>query len=314
MPYQHEPVLLQEALQFLDPKSGQNFVDATLGGGAYSLALLEAVAPQGRVLSIDLDQEALRNYQSVTTNHKQQKNAIMAQGNFADLDKIVVNHQFGNIQGIVADIGLSSFQLDASDRGISFQKDEPLDMRFDLSDQGSDARFIVNNFSEEELIKIFREYGEEPFAKQIARNVVKVRSNQPLQRTSELVEVIKASLPKPKQHAWASSARRIFQALRIAVNHELENLQAFLPKALDLLSPAGRLVVITFHSLEDRLVKQFFTEASKGCICPPDFPYCQCGRSPAAKILTRKPVTASVEELEKNPRSKPAKLRALQKL
>lgn len=314
MPYTHEPVLLAEALEYLQPQPGQNFVDATLGGGGYSLALAERVKPAGRVLSIDLDPAALENYlgQLAHTNFK--NNTIAVHGNFRDLDTIIRSHEFYNIAGIVADIGLSSYQLDQSGRGISFQNKEPLDMRFDVSDPTTDAKFILNNHSEEQLTELFRSYGEERASSRIAHAIVKQRQDQPLHYTTDLTEIIQRALPKPQQHRWPDSARRIFQALRIAVNHELENLETFLPKALDLLSPGGRLVIISFHSLEDRLVKQFFVKSARGCVCPPEFPICRCGKNPLGMILTKKVVTATAAEAERNPRSIPAKLRALKKL
>jgi len=305
MVYRHTPVLLQEALKYLDPKPGENFIDATLGGGGYSKALLKKISPGGKVLAIDLDKDAVENFH--------EKNAMAVQGNFAKLAAIVENQKFGNISGIVADIGLSSYQLDQSGRGITFQKDEPLDMRFDLSSQEPDARFMLNNYASEELARILREYGEEKLAGKIAREIVHRRREQLFRSTFDLVEAIKAALPKPAKHRWADSARRVFQALRVAVNHELENLESFLPQALDLLNPGGRLVVVSFHSLEDRMVKQFFAEASKGCVCPIDFPICICGKNPRGRVLTKKPVTAAAAESAENPRSKPAKLRALLK-
>ncbi len=187
-------------------------------------------------------------------------------------------------------------------------------MRFDLSNQGDDARFIVNNFDENRLAKIFREYGEDPLAGKLARAIVRARAEKLIHTTGDLISVIKPALPKPQQHRWSDTARRVFQALRIAVNHELDNLESFLPQALDLLNPGGRLVVVTFHSLEDRMVKQFFVEASRGCICPKDFPICRCGKTPRAKILTKKLVTASEAEQTANSRSLSAKLRAIEKI
>jgi 16S rRNA (cytosine1402-N4)-methyltransferase len=313
MNYNHEPVLLETALQFLEPQPGQNFIDATLGGGGYSRALLDYVIPEGKVLSIDLDPAALENYQAQLSS-KQKKNAIAVHGNFRNLDDIVRNHEFYNIAGIVADIGLSSYQLDQSGRGITFQNKEPLDMRFDVSDPTTDARFIINNHSEEQLKEIFRNYGEDRLSGKIARAIVQRRGEKPFHYTTDLTELIRESLPKPQQHKWQDTARRIFQALRIAVNHELENLETFLPKALDLLNPGGKLVIISFHSLEDRIVKKFFVESSRGCTCPIDFPICRCGKNPLGMILTKKIVTANEEEQARNPRSIPAKLRAFKKL
>jgi 16S rRNA (cytosine1402-N4)-methyltransferase len=313
MSYVHTPVLLGEALGYLSPSPGQNFIDATLGGGGYSKALLKAVGPTGKVLSIDLDQAAIENFK--TNVEKQfQANSVLHHGNFRDIDKIVEKHKFAPPNGVVADIGFSSFQLDQSGRGLSFQKDEPLDMRFDQSEENEDAKFILNNRSINELEKLFRELGEEKFSRQIAKRIVEARTQKPLTKSYELYELIKTALPKPVRHKADDNARRIFQALRIEVNHELENLERFLPKAFDLLAPQGRLVVVSFHSLEDRIVKEYFNSLSKGCVCPPEFPICLCGKNPQAKILTKKPVSASAAELQDNSRAKPAKLRAIEKL
>lgn len=313
MSYSHIPVLLQEALLYLDPKPGENFVDATLGGGGYSIALLNKVSPDGSVLSIDLDPAAREQYEQLLAGKAYQKNAVIAAGNFRDIDHIIDHHDFGNISGIVADIGLSSYQLDQSGRGISFQKDEPLDMRFDPS-SSPDAKFILNNYSQDELTRIFRDNGEEPSARSIAKAIVTRRETHAMHSTQDLVDAIKIGLPKPKKHLWQAAARRIFQAVRMSVNHELENLESFLPKAFDLLNPGGRMVVVSFHSLEDRIVKQFFAAAARGCICPPEFPYCKCGLTPQGKLLTRKPVMAGIEEQAANSRSSSAKLRAVLKL
>lgn len=313
MSYKHIPVLLQEALFFLDPKPGENFVDATLGGGGYSTALLKKVSPNGQVLSIDLDPAAREQYKELISGKPYQKNAVVVGGNFRDLDRIITHYEFGNISGIVADIGLSSYQLDQSGRGISFQKDEPLDMRFDPSSI-KDAKFILNNYSLDELTQMFRENGEEPYSRAIAKAVVNLRETHTMTSVADLVAAIQTGLPKPKRHLWQNAARRIFQAVRMEVNEELENLETFLPKAFDLLAPGGKLVVVSFHSLEDRIVKRFFVECSKGCICPPDFPYCKCGRTPQGQILTKKPVMAGESEQIENSRSIPAKLRAILKL
>jgi 16S rRNA (cytosine1402-N4)-methyltransferase len=312
--YSHIPVLLKQAITLLNPQPGQRFVDGTLGGGGYTAELLERVAPNGAVLSIDLDQAALDNASQNFAKKIEAHQLLLAHGNFAQLDKILEHKDFYDIDGIVADIGLSSFQLDQSSRGITFQKKEPLDMRFDLSSPEPDARFMLNEYSEEELTKIFSDYGEERESKRIARAIVHERAQKQLHYTTDLTEIIQSALPKPVQHKWQDSARRIFQALRIAVNHELENLETFLPKALDLVKPGGAIVIVSFHSLEDRMVKQFFLEAAKGCICPKEFPICLCNQTPQAEILTKKPLTAEADELTANFRSNSAKLRALRKL
>ncbi len=313
--YSHTPVLLQQAIELLNPQPGQRFIDGTLGGGGYTAELLKL---GGKVLATDLDQEALENARHNFQDAIKNKDLILVHGNFAQIDKAVEAHKefhgFNAIDGIVVDIGLSSYQLDQSNRGITFQKKEPLDMRFDLSSKEPDAKFILNEYSEEDLVRIFRDYGEDKESKRIAKAIVRARSEKQLHYTTDLTDIIQSALPKPVQHKWQDNARRIFQALRIAVNHELENLETFLPKALDLVKPGGVVVVVSFHSLEDRMVKEFFASAAKGCICPKNFPICQCGRTPKAEILTRKVVTAEAEEITRNSRSVPAKLRAIRKL
>ena len=309
--YFHQPVLLKEVLELLNPRAGETVIDATLGGGGYSLAILEKLGPKGSLLSADLDHDAISNARGLMGKRE---NWILVQGNFRNIDKIAEKHKLSQINGIVADIGFSSYELDQSGRGFAFQKNEPLDMRFDQS-QPEDARFYLASKSSGELEKIFWEYGEEKYGRQIARKIKELESRgQKVQHTGELLSAIEAALPKPVKHKASDSARRIFQALRIAVNHELDNLKDFLPKAFDLLSSGGRLVVVSFHSLEDRAVKSYFNDMAKGCICPPDFPQCLCGRNPRAKIINKKPITASEAELSANSRSRPAKLRGLIKI
>ncbi len=308
--YTHIPVLLNEVLSILEPEVNQNFVDATLGGAGYTTALLEETAPKGKVLAIDLDEVALENARKKLPKDR----VILVHGNFREIAHHLTSHDFTDVQGIVADIGLSSFQLDESGRGISFQKHELLDMRFDSSSKDPDARFILNQHSTAELAKIFSDYGEEKYSHKIADAIVRSRTEQTLKYTTDLNEIIQHSLPKPVQHRWQDTARRIYQALRISVNHELDNLERFLPEAFNILAPGGKLAVITFHSLEDRIVKQYFKSLSQGCICPKEFPVCVCGRSPQAEILTKKAILASEQELLENSRAKSAKLRAIKKL
>lgn len=319
--YSHTPVLLNEVLEYLKPRADQNYVDATLGGGGYTERLLQAASPTGKVLAIDLDPAALQN--AKTRFVKNSDRLILAHGNFRDFDKIISHHDFGLIDGIVADIGLSSYQLDGSERGISFQNKELLDMRFDTTNDQPDARFLLHHRTVEELAKIFTAYGEDKHSYKIAQNIVRVideakqedkNSNEVVKYTTDLVKIIQDSLPKPEKHRWADSARRIFQALRIEVNGELVNLEAFLPKAFNILQPGGRLAIVSFHSLEDRIVKNYFKELATGCVCPPEFPICKCGRTPQAKILTKKAITASLAELQDNSRAKPAKLRVIEKI
>ncbi|MCX6797040.1 MAG: 16S rRNA (cytosine(1402)-N(4))-methyltransferase RsmH [Candidatus Doudnabacteria bacterium] len=278
--FHHIPVLLTEVLGLINPKPGENFIDATLGGGGYSRSILEQIGSTGKVLAIDMDQDAIDN---AKTQNPNTKNLILHHGNFKDIDKIVDHHKFENISGIVADLGLSSYELDQAGRGISFQKKEPLDMRFDQS-QKETAAFILNNYDEKRLLNIFREFGEEKFSKQIARKIQETRDKrQEIRYTTDLYQIIVDALPKPVKHKADDSARRIFQALRIAVNHELDNLSEFLPKAFNLLNSGGRLAIVSFHSLEDRIVKQFFASLAKGCVCPIDFPKCLCGKTPKGK-------------------------------
>lgn len=310
MPYEHIPVLLREVISYLNARSGENFVDATLGGGGYTRAILEKVKPDGKVLAIDLDADAIENQRK----ENKDKGLILHHGNFQNINKIIKEHEFTNIAGIVADLGLSSYELDQAGRGFSFQKKEVLDMRFNTS-HPEDAKFILNSYDENRLRKIFEDYGEEKFSRQIAKKIVGLRAKGlVLRHTDELFDAIKDALPKPVKHKADDSARRIFQALRIEVNHELENLEEFLPKAFDILAPGGRLVIVSFHSLEDRIVKQYFVSLTKGCVCPIDFPQCVCGKNPQGKLLTKKPVTASEMELKDNPRARPAKLRAIEKI
>lgn len=317
--YEHIPVLLNEVLFYLRPQAGENFVDATFGGGSYTKAILNEVGQGGKVLAIDLDRDAIDSEKLKVENSAAAKamadkeKLILHHGNFAQVDKIVEHHKFNNISGIVADLGLSSYELEH--RGISFATNQPLDMRFNQQGEHIDAKFVLNNYDEKRLEKIFSEFGEEKFSRQIVRKILEKRNKRiEINHTTDLYQIILDALPKPVKHKADDSARRIFQALRIEVNHELDNLKEFLPKAFDLLNPGGRLVVVSFHSLEDRIVKQFLVGLTKGCVCPPDFPQCVCGKNPRGKLLTKKIVTASVEELEHNQRSKPAKLRAIEKI
>lgn len=310
--YTHIPVLLQEVLQLTHPKPGDVFIDATLGGGGYTKAFLERTAPDGRVLAIDLDIDAIQNFQFSISNF--QSRTTLVHGNFGNIASIVAEHNFDQVQGIVADIGLSSYELDQAGRGISFQKDEPLDMRFNASGEGRTAAALLAEMSEDELAYIFKTYGEDKFATKIARDIVRNRTTAPLSRTSELVELITASIPGRFRHKALDSVRRIFQSLRIAVNGELENLERFLPDALNVLAPGGVLAIVSFHSLEDRTVKQFFAKTAQGCICPKDFPICKCDKVASAEILTKKPITPGDPEVSANSRSKSAKLRAIKKL
>ncbi len=311
--YHHIPVLLEEVLELLDPQPAQQFVDATLGGGGYTEALLARTAPSGRVLALDLDHDALAHAKQTLSGSAQDR-LVLVHSNFSQIGHVAHSHDFGPVQGIVADIGLSSYELDQSGRGISFQRDEPLDMRFDQSSGKPTAAFLLAESTEAELAHLFKHYSEERYAPLIAKQIVQQRAGEAITRTPQLVEAITKGVPARVRFRAQDSVRRIFQALRIAVNAELENLEAFLPAALDILAPGGVLAVVTFHSLEDRIVKQFFKAATTGCICPKDFPICQCGQTPAAQSITKKPIIAGVGEQERNSRSLSAKLRAIRKI
>lgn len=310
--YRHTPVMLKEALEYLDPEPGENFIDCTLGGGGYTMEIAKRVLPDGKVLAIDLDEMAIANAKLQITKNKLQ-NIILAHDNFKNLQKIAEKYfkpQDG-FSGIVFDLGLSRAQLSCRSRGFSFRlAGSPLDMNFGGPARQT-AEMIINNRAVGDLIKIFKEYGEEKFSRGIALAIARRRQIKKIKTTDDLVEIIMGAIPKKFQFAGRiHPATRIFQALRIAVNDELENLRAALPQAVDSLGPGGRLVVISYHSLEDRIVKRFFREEAKGCVCPPEAPVCQCGRKPRLRVLTPKALRPSEEEVLNNPGSRSAKLRA----
>lgn len=290
----HQPVLLKEVLEYLSPKPGENFVDCTVGGGGHTAAILKKNRPKGKVLGIDHDEEILKKL-------KVNGRLILVCDNFVNLKNIVKEYNFKPVHGILLDLGLSSWHLEKSGRGFSFQKDEPLLMNYEseIKNKILTAREIVNNWPEEELVKIFREYGEERFARRIANQILKTRTVEPIKTTFQLVNIIKRVIPPKYRYSRIHFATRTFQALRIAVNRELENLKKVLPQALELLEKEGRLVVISFHSLEDRIVKNFMRGSAK---------------EEHLKILTKKPIISSEEEIKLNPRSRSAKLRAAIKI
>jgi 16S rRNA (cytosine1402-N4)-methyltransferase len=261
------------------------------------------------VLGLDWDQESLDRLRAET---KGEKRLTLAHANYRHAKQAAAAAGLEKVSGIILDLGFSSLQMDDPARGFSFQAQGPLDMRYDKS-QSLTAEAVINDYDEKKLAEVFRKYGEENHSSKIAHEIVRQRKLSRISATDEVFHLIKEALPAPVKHKAADSARRVFQALRIEVNGELDNLQAALPDMLSLLEPHGRLVVISFHSLEDRMVKQFFLKEAKDCICPPDFPECVCGTNPNVRILTRKPVTASESEVSENPRSKPAKLRAAEK-
>jgi len=331
----HIPVLLNEVIEYLEPKPGENFIDCTIGGGGHAIKILEKAFPSGRLLGIDWDHEMLERLSlklkvpegqsyGAGKNPKVLNRVILTRGSFANLEKIAQENNFTEVDGILLDLGMSSWHLEKSGRGFSFKKDEPLDMRYNvekiqnpkskIQNYNLTAREIVNTWPEREIEKILKEYGERRFAKRIAKAIVNSRKIKPIKTTFQLVDIVKKTVPHKYQHKKIHPATKTFQALRIAVNNELENLKKTLPQAVKLLRPKGSLVVISFHSLEDRIVKDFFRKESKDCICPPEIPVCVCGHKRTLKIITKKPITPSQEEIISNPRARSAKLRVAERI
>lgn len=313
----HIPVLLNEVIEYLDPKPGENFIDATLGDGGHAKEILKRTAPDGKLLGIDKD---INSIKIAEENLKEFKDRVsIVHGNFLDIKKIAEdNPQIGNISGVLADLGLSSRQIEESGRGFSFQRDEPLvmSMVWPLKEGRKIALQIINEASARELEKIFKEYGEERLARPIAERIVQIRKEKKIERTPELADVAIGAYKKffGNKTWYVHPATKIFMALRIAVNEELADLEKFLPDAMSVLPEKGKLAVITFHSLEDRIVKNFFRRESRGCICDKDQMECVCGHERSLKIITKRPTIASADEMEKNPRSRSAKLRVAEKL
>ncbi|HHT90265.1 MAG: 16S rRNA (cytosine(1402)-N(4))-methyltransferase RsmH [Bacillota bacterium] len=310
MHFTHEPVLLQETLQALDLKAGETYVDCTLGGAGHSLGML-AQEPTIRLIGIDQDAEALERAKYRLTAYNPQ--VALVRDNFRNLRAILQRMEITQVAGVLMDIGVSSPQLDDGDRGFSYHQDARLDMRMD-QDSPLDAWRIVNTYSEKELADIISTYGEERWAARIAQFIVAEREERTLDTTGDLVTAIKKAIPAGVRWGKPHPARKTFQALRIAVNDELGALQEALEQAVDVLKPGGRLAVISFHSLEDRIVKEYFQELLGKCSCPPDLPMCICQNEPVVRLVNRKPIVASPREVESNARARSAKLRVVEKL
>lgn len=308
---QHIPVLGPEAVDALQVRPGGIYVDCTLGGGGHSLLIAQRLSKDGWLIGIDQDQEALERARERLSSTGVKLTLIHR--NFRHLASILSSLKVEKVDGFLYDLGVSSPQLDEAERGFSYQKDAPLDMRMDRS-QPLSAYEVVNTYSEEELADIIRRYGEERYYKRIARRIVERRKEGPIQTTKELAELVRQSIPAKARETGPHPAKRTFQAIRIAVNDELSALSQSLAQAVPLLKPGGRLVVITFHSLEDRICKQFFKEESAPCVCPPGLPRCVCGKQPTLKIITKKPILPSQKEIEYNPRSRSAKMRVAEKI
>ena len=302
-------MLLEECLEALAIRPGGTYLDGTLGRAGHSLEILRRLKG-GRLIGIDRDMTAIEAARERLAEYKD--HVTLVHGNFCDLGEILSSLHVDKVDGMLFDLGVSSPQLDEAQRGFSYMHDAPLDMRMDTS-AALDARQVVNTWSGEELRRILYEYGEERYAPQIARAIVRRREERPLETTGELVEVIRSAMPAQALREKQHPAKRSFQAIRIAVNGELDALAPMLRSAAEGLKPGGRLAVITFHSLEDRIVKQTMRELATGCICPPEFPVCVCGRKPKLKLVTRKPIVSGAAELEENPRARSAKLRVAER-
>ena len=306
----HVPVLAEEVRELLAIEPGDTVVDATFGAGGHAAVLAAALRGDGRFIAIDRD-PTVRPYFEGFRRHAGVQSRFLRGAASVVLDQLAENGVHAD--AILLDLGLSSMQIDRPERGFSYAADAPLDMRMDPTAELS-AADLVNESPERELATIFRRYGEERYAKQIARAIGRRRKQQPIKRTSELVEIIRAAIPAPARFGDGHPAKRVFQALRIAVNDELGELDEALPGAFEMLRPGGRLAVIAFHSLEDRIVKRYFQKLERGCVCPPDFPVCVCGREPELRVLTPRPVRPSAREAALNPRSASARLRVGEKV
>jgi 16S rRNA (cytosine1402-N4)-methyltransferase len=308
-PY-HEPVMIREVLESLDLKPGGIYVDGTVGGGGHALAMLAATAPDGIVIGIDRDDDALS--ESARVLQPFVKRTFLVKGNYADMKEILARLGVECVDGIVLDLGVSSYQLETAGRGFSFTKSAPLDMRMDR-DASRTARDLVNTADPRDLKRILRLYGEELQAGRIVRAIVERRKAAPIETTDELAGIIASAMPARMSHGRIHPATRTFQALRIAVNDEMTSLERGIASGIESLKEGGRFSVISFHSLEDRMVKDLFRNASRGCICPPDLPICACGGKPRLRVITRKPVRPGEGEVERNPRARSAKLRTAER-
>jgi 16S rRNA (cytosine1402-N4)-methyltransferase len=311
MPYHHIPIMVEEVIRYLNCSPDKIYVDGTLGGGGHARAILQAIGPSGFLVGIDQDPDAITWVRRSLREFK--SNFHIYHGNFTSLHEVLRQlHQEG-VDGIFLDLGLSLNQIERSGRGFSFMRDEPLDMR--MNPEGNQtAANIVNSLSEKQLADIIYRFGEERWARRIAKKIVQSRKEKKIVSSLRLAELVTRAIPAKYRSGRIHPATRTFQALRIAVNHELENLEKVLDHAIDVLNPQGRLCILSFHSLEDRIVKQRFKDLAQGCQCPPDFPVCICDHSPQVRILTKKPVSASAAEVQANPMARSAKLRAVEKL
>lgn len=306
MEFKHKSVLLNETIDGLNIKPDGIYVDGTLGGGGHAYEVCRRLGEKGSIVGIDQDAAAIEAASARLKDFGEK--VTIVRSNYCDMKSKLHELEIDKVDGIVLDLGVSSYQLDTAERGFSYQEDAPLDMRMDTR-QKMTARDIVNDYTEADLYRVIRDYGEDKFAKNIAKHIVQARAVKPVETTAELSEIIRASIPMKFQKKSGHPAKRTFQAIRIELNRELDVLRDSLDDMIDLLNPGGRLCIITFHSLEDRIVKSAFRKNENPCTCPPDFPVCVCGKKSKGSIITKKPILPSEEELEYNSRSKSAKLR-----
>lgn len=311
MEFKHASVLLNETIESLNIKPDGIYVDGTLGGGGHSLEICKRLGNGGRLIGIDQDLDAIA---AATERLKDYKDKVtIVHSNYQDIDSVLRGLSIDGVDGIVLDLGVSSYQLDNVDRGFTYREDTPLDMRMDQT-QPMTARDIVNDYSEMELFRVIRDYGEDQFAKNIAKHIVRARADKPIETTGELNEIIKAAIPAKMRQGTGHPSKKTFQAIRIELNHELDVLEQSLDTMIKWLKPGGRLSIITFHSLEDRIVKTIYRRNMNPCTCPPSFPVCTCGKVSMGKVVTRKPIVPSEQELEENKRAKSSKLRVFERI
>ncbi|MBP5248729.1 MAG: 16S rRNA (cytosine(1402)-N(4))-methyltransferase RsmH [Lachnospiraceae bacterium] len=307
--FKHYSVMLEETIEGLRVRNGGTYVDGTLGGAGHAYRVCRLLNGTGWFIGIDQDADAIN---AAGARLSEFKNVTIVRDNYENIDRILKDLDIEKVSGILLDLGVSSYQLDTAERGFSYHNDAPLDMRMDDRNEKT-AKDIVNNYSENDLFRIIRDYGEDGFAKNIAKHIVKRRSEKPIETTFELVDIIKAAIPAKVRATGGHPAKQTFQAIRIELNRELEVLSNSIDKMIDLLEPGGRLCIITFHSLEDRIVKSAFKKNENPCTCPPDFPVCVCGKKSKGTVVTNKPILPSEKELEENSRSKSAKLRIFER-
>lgn len=310
MDFKHVSVLLNECIEALNIKEDGIYVDCTLGGAGHSSEIVKRLSPKGKLIGIDQDKNAL---EASKKRLEEYDNVIYVHNNFYNIKEVLDELNIERVDGILMDLGVSSHQLDEGERGFSYMKDAPLDMRMNR-DSNFSAYNVINNYSEEELTRVIREFGEEKFARRIAKFIVDRRSKKPIETTYELVDIIKAAIPAKARREGPHPAKRTFQAIRIEVNNELGILDKAIEDGTAKLNKGGRIAVITFHSLEDRIIKNKYKQLEDPCTCPKEFPVCICGKKPEIKIITRKPIEPSEIEVEENPRSRSAKLRVAEKI